>query len=1317
MKRPEHLISRPTPLPEAPAGVPGLFPRVLRRMSVISLIALLAAFSLAGAPPAPKAPARKAAVAASPAQPEKDAIDPAVIARGKGADRKKYPDADYVLLYEKEHYIYAPSGTWRTLCESYAKVLTEKGRDDHRTLSFYFNTNYTRTRVKQITVISPDGRRTHVDPVRNGRVVIDSSQMGSNIYDPACRYLTVSLPKLEIGDIVYYRFENEHFKCKIPGFWGTGTLLQSDCPIMESVIEIDAPAALPLRSIALKDEVKGTVTRTVTKGHERTLHRWRALNVPQVIREPGMPSLSTCVQRLLVSTAASWEEVSRWYWNLCRPRLDAVTPAMKQCVAELVKGKKSDMEKVEAIFQFVSQNIRYMGLTPEKEAPGYEPHDVSLTFSHRYGVCRDKAALLVSMLELAGFKAYPVLFMSGDPKDSEIPNGSFNHAITAVELEKDKFILMDPTFESTRDLLPAFEANMSYLVAHPEGRKLARSPVVPAERNRIEIRTKARLDAGNRLTGETEIDLFGANDVWYRGALSRWTPEQRKSYFLYQLRKAVPGARLEELEILPKNVRDMSKPLKFLLRYSVGVFSSPGEWLIPMPGMGGFFGVNEALFSGSTGLLSRKYPLKLFTTCQVREHYTVDLPPTCRLLELPRPEKFGVGNKICWEIATKNKDNRLDVTKNFSVNALELSPSEYATLKAALSRLNTFRAGLPLAENDFRLKGGRSYRNSFPGANSVIEDLTTTITVKDASRWEEKIQVRRRILNYAGVKAHSEVKMRYVPAWEEVSVKARVTGPDGTVRQLSEKEINSMDSPRNGAGPRYPAEKILVANLPGVAVGSVIELQTTRKRRDRGFFCAQVPFFDYSAPIIRRRLVVVTPDGFPLRSEFSGRTLPFKEIHDGKSRTRIWEAEDVPRMRRESPLPPWRFFAPGVLLSSGDGRDCIAKLRDELLKKCNASLSAARRLAEEKKWDQLPPEKAVRAIRDYVDKTIRTCDIAPGDIPLSALSEAGATLSSGYGHSADKAILLGALLKSVGVEFRFVGRSPIGYAEQSYRSFSRSFDPNALISGILVYVPSLKWYLNDTSRYAVPGAVRGEYCLGLDLNTGRIIDIQPQPNMESENRVELRITCLPDLSAEVTFERRVSGRLYEELNEMFTNATPEHRRRFFEELMSSISHDCKILEPGSADFKTYPGVLRCKFRAKGLVSGIGSDYQVLMLPLWSELLGRSETSQESTERTLPFWRNSRKSVKVGYVVVPPPGFEAVPGREPRFEIGRYGSSTFYESYSARPGQIVLRCRKTQPVEMVSVQDYNELEIRDRILSQPAIGRIVMKRISGNERGR
>ena len=117
-----------------------------------------------------------------------------------------------------------------------------------------------------------------------------------------------------------------------------------------------------------------------------------------------------------------------------------------------------------------------MGLTLEDDAPGYEPHDVALTFENRYGVCRDKAALLVALLRLAGVEAYPVLIHAGAKMDPEIPSPYFNHAVVAVARPASGYLLMDPTDESTKDLLPAYLSDKSYLVARPEGERLLTSP-------------------------------------------------------------------------------------------------------------------------------------------------------------------------------------------------------------------------------------------------------------------------------------------------------------------------------------------------------------------------------------------------------------------------------------------------------------------------------------------------------------------------------------------------------------------------------------------------------------------------------------------------------------------------------------------------------------------------------------------------------------------------------------------------------------------------------------------------------------------------
>ena len=57
-----------------------------------------------------------------------------------------------------------------------------------------------------------------------------------------------------------------------------------------------------------------------------------------------------------------------------------------------------------------------------------------------------------------------------------MPNPFFNHAIVGVELQKGEYVLMDPTDENTRDLLPTYDGNQSYLVCRAEGDDLRRAP-------------------------------------------------------------------------------------------------------------------------------------------------------------------------------------------------------------------------------------------------------------------------------------------------------------------------------------------------------------------------------------------------------------------------------------------------------------------------------------------------------------------------------------------------------------------------------------------------------------------------------------------------------------------------------------------------------------------------------------------------------------------------------------------------------------------------------------------------------------------------
>lgn len=1179
-----------------------------------------------------------------------------ILKAGQEITTDKYPDSDDATVDKKMLRVYRADGTGESQDETVTKVLTEKGKRGNRTLSLGFMLPYFTVEVVKLEVIRPSGEVIPVDVAANSKETIDDSQMAMNIYDPNNKILRVNIPSLEVGDMVHSVTRSTTQRAIMPGEYADVNVFEAPGYIRHMSYDVRAPGDKPLKRIVLRDEIKGTIQYTTEKvGPDITAHHWEVKDVPRMFDEQSMPPYENVLQRLLVSTTPDWQAVSKWYWELSKPHLDATAPEMKQTVDQLVAGAKSDRQKIELIFNHVAKKVRYMGLTPEKDRPGFEPHDVSLTFGKKYGVCRDKAALLVSLLRTAGFNSYPVLINVGSKVDPEAPNPGFNHAIVSVDLGKRDYLLMDPTDENTKDLLPSQDRDQSFLVCRPEGEEIRISPINPPEENMLTVKTAGTLNGAGFLEATSEISFEGVNDNSYRDAFAHMKPDDRLRFFERNLKRVMPGARLKSLKLTPDDMLDVSSTVHATIEFTAEGMTAAGNGkaMVSMPWVGKGLGIVNFILGG-TGLEKRKYPLQTYVTCGLKEDISIQAAsdftgavsmPACSPLDDP---------SMSYQEHFDFKDRALTGSRALKLKIVEFTPKQYLKLKDTLKLLEYDERKAPvLALSDSAIKTASPLADTTGPqveSDAKVLDSHKEIKIKDAHTTTLRVRYSKAILNYAGKKREAEVKIDFNPACQEAKIiRATVTSKSGQRQEIAKDEINVMDAGWNASANRYTGGKILVANLPGVDIGSTIEVEYEITSHNKPFVFG---FEQFQLPdeLEQKTVVLKAPAGLQIQKLVSGSKEMIAEQHrttDGQQ-VMEWHSDHIKALPAEQQLPPEWVYLAGVSYFAGDAsaywRELDRAMLDRAGKDAKAAETARQLTAQAKN-----KVEAIQVIRDFIAKSIRSAGPSFTELPLSELSAADTTLSDGYGHTADRAILYYAMLKAAGLQPEFVlasGLPPISAITNVTLSFPL---PQTFQTPLVrVAADGQNYYLNDTDQYARLGTTYHDGRLAVVLASQEMETVHASKGCEDKLETVYTLSLTDAGKTQLGISRHYFGTEYNAKRRFFSELPPEERRRYFQEIVSGVTQGAQPMGDLTTQFDTYPGVERFAVQVDNYAV-VDGKYLYFDLPFTPSLLPVG-----ADHRALPLFisRHNENTVRTeielpaGYkqIVIAPGGAElSAPG--------------------------------------------------------------------------
>ena len=419
--------------------------------------------------PAPAAPAAKAGTEVkAPQSPEKQkSPKPQGVPIFSPEAQKDFSKEGFVIEKAVTRMRFENDGTGRKETVARIRVQSEAGVEQWGQVVIGYSSANEKVEIPYVRVLKQDGT-----------VVTASADSVQDLTAPVAREAPVytdyrqkhiTVPGLRPGEVLEYDMATVIHTPLAPNqFWSEYDFDHTNI-ILDEELDVDIPKD---RKITLKN--KPGYEPKITEENGRRIYHWTAShleredddkNKDKDKKKKKKHKPEDEVPAVQLTTFGSWEEVGLWYKSLDRDRRKP-TPEIKAKADELTKGLDGDLNKTEALYDYVAKNFRYVSLS--LGLARYQPHPAGDVLQNQYGDCKDKHTLLASLLEAEGLHASSVLINSSRKLDPDIPSPSqFDHVITMLPMAKEE-VWMDTTTEVAPFRLLSFNIRKKQGLVIPE---------------------------------------------------------------------------------------------------------------------------------------------------------------------------------------------------------------------------------------------------------------------------------------------------------------------------------------------------------------------------------------------------------------------------------------------------------------------------------------------------------------------------------------------------------------------------------------------------------------------------------------------------------------------------------------------------------------------------------------------------------------------------------------------------------------------------------------------------------------------------------
>ncbi|MGE4072116.1 MAG: DUF3857 domain-containing protein [Lysobacterales bacterium] len=452
-----------------------------------------------------------------------------------------------------------------------AKALTAKGLESLANLEFEFDPSHEELILNSVSVI----RKGRVIPKLKDaeiRILQRETELDYLVFDGSMS-ANIFLEDVRVGDLVDYEYTVVGRNPVFAGRDFGAASLEYSVPVARIHVRLLHPETRPLQWASRPKSARPSASKV--DGQQQLV--WDLRDVPARHVDSDSPGWYDPYAAAYWSEYPNWADVVNWALPLYAvPKPNA---ELQEAIDEIKRDHADSAARTQAALNYVQSEIRYMAVS--LGAGSHAPNAPDVVLKRRFGDCKDKTLLLLTMLRQLGIDANPALVntsMRRGLRERLASPGVFDHVLVQARVDGQTYWL-DPTRMTQKGQLadihqPDYDLALP-LKSGSRGLVAMGDPAARVARKEVRVQIDARAGFDQAVGFTVTTTSKGALAERARADLADTGSEEMQRSFLKFYAGYYPGIRV--LKPIDIEDRDDRNEVRVTEHYEIDEYASWSE--------------------------------------------------------------------------------------------------------------------------------------------------------------------------------------------------------------------------------------------------------------------------------------------------------------------------------------------------------------------------------------------------------------------------------------------------------------------------------------------------------------------------------------------------------------------------------------------------------------------------------------------------------------------------------------------------------------------------------------------------------------------